>query len=126
MQGEMGTAHRPAKENLLSRLYRWIDDDPYFFTTDDLKDIQHAMDDTITAHLDLEPRTLLLVVDQREGTTTLGPTSRDWITVTQAVRDPDHITPTGHRLTGWLATNTAKQHVDYHIAATHLTERTTP
>ena len=122
MPGEVDVARLRATEDFLHRLTRWLEPpEPH-----DLEDLTRHMDDTITAHLDLEPRTLLLVVDQREGTTTLGPTSRDWITVTQAVRDPDHIVPTGHRLTGWLATNTAKQHVDYHIAATHLTERTTP
>lgn len=122
MPGEMDTRHGPAKENLLSRIRHRLT--PHALTTD-LEDIQHAMDDTITNHLNLEPRTLLLVVDQREGTTTLGPLSRNWVTVGQIVHNPDHVLD-GIRITGWLATNTARQHVDYHLAAAHLTERTTP
>lgn len=122
MPGEMDPRHMPKPENLLSRLTRWLEPP---VATHHPEDLTRHMNDTITAHLDLEPRTLLLVVDQREGTTTLGPTSRDWVTVGQIVHNPDHVLD-GIRLTGWLATNTAKQHVDYHIAATHLTERTTP
>lgn len=123
MPGEMDLAHRPATENLLSRIRHRLTPRPV--PTHDLEDIQHAMDDTITSHLNLEPRTLLLVVDQREGTTTLGPLSRNWVTVGQIVHNPDHVLD-GIRITGWLATNTARQHVDYHLAAAHLTERTTP
>lgn len=121
MPGEMGTAHGPAKENLLSRIRHRLT--PHVPTTN-LEDIQHAMDDTITSHLTRQPRTLLLVATQREGTTTLGPTSRDWITVGTITHNPSALDDI--RLTGWLATNTARQHVDYHLAATHLTERTTP
>ena len=123
MPGEMGVAHRRATENLLHRIRHRLTPRPHALTTD-LKDIQQQMTTTIESHLTREPRVLLLVATQREGTTTLGPTSRDWITVGAITRDPDLLDDI--RLTGWLATNTARQHVDYHLAATHLTERTTP
>lgn len=123
MPGEMDLAHRPATENLLQRIRHRLTPRPHVLTTD-LKDIQQQMTTTIENHLTREPRVLLLVATQREGTTTLGPTSRDWITVGAITRDPGVLH--GIRLTGWLATNTARQHRDYHLAATHLTERTTP
>ena len=119
----MTPRHRPEPENLLHRLTHWLNPHPHI-ATHDLEDLTRHMDDTITAHLDREPRVLLLVATEREGTATLGPTSRDWITVGQIVHNPHLLDDI--RLTGWLATNTAKQHVDYHLAATHLTERTTP
>lgn len=121
MPGEMDLAHRPAKENLLHRILRI---DAHNWTTERIHAAQQATEETITMHLDREPRVLLLVATQREGTTTLGPQSRDWITVGAITRDPSVLH--GVRVTGWLATNTARQHVDYHLAATHLTERTTP
>lgn len=123
MQGEMGVAHRPATENLLHRIRHRLAPRPHVLTYD-LKDIQQQMTTTIESHLTREPRVLLLVATQREGTTTLGPTSRDWITVGAITRDPNLLDDI--RLTGWIATNTARQHTDYHLAATHLTERTTP
>lgn len=88
------------------------------------RDFADIVRDALEAHLAKPPTTLLLVATEREGTTTLGPRDPRWVTVTALVTDPgriDHL-----RITGWLATNTAKQHVDYHIAATHLDERTTP
>lgn len=121
MPGEMDLAHGPATENLLSRIRHRLT--PHALTTD-LEDIQQQMTTTIANHLTREPRVLLLVATQREGTATLGPTSRDWITVGTITHNPGVLDDI--RLTGWLATNTARQHVDYHLAATHLTERTTP
>lgn len=122
MPGEMDLAHQPAKENLLSRIRHRLTPRPHIPTN--LEDIQQQMTTTIASHLTREPRVLLLVATQREGTATLGPTSRDWITVGTITHNPSVLDDI--RLTGWLATNTARQHVDYHLAATHLTERTTP
>lgn len=123
MQDEMEVARRRAKENLLHRIRHRLAPQPHTPTAD-IKDIQQQMATTIENHLHREPRVLLLVATQREGTATLGPTSRDWITVSAITHNPNVLN--GIRLTGWLATNTARQHVDYHLAATHLTERTTP
>lgn len=123
MPSEVDTRHGPAKENLLQRIRHRFAPRPYVLTYD-LEEVQQQMTTTIASHLTREPRVLLLVATQREGSTTLGPTSRDWITVGAITRDPSVLA--GVRLTGWLATNTARQHVDYNLAATLLTERTTP
>lgn len=123
MPTEMGVAHGPATKNLLQRIRHRLAPRPHVLTTN-LEEVQQQMTTTIEEHLQLHARTLLLVATQREGTTTLGPTSRDWITVGAITRDPSVLA--GVRVTGWLATNTARQHVDYHLAAILLTERTTP